>query len=197
MKINFLLLTILILFFSKSLFAEKILEEKLIYRGDIAFSFDTDEPITGKVIQNYDDGKIKFQGEYLEGLKIGEWTEFFEDGNKKAIRNFSIGKKDGFFEIFFNDGKTKLRGEYLGGKENGEWAEHREDGKLIYVGNYKVGELDGRWQNFHDNGRLYSMGFYVDGLKEGLWEYFDKMGVLITTKTFENDETKKCEGFCN
>ena len=52
-------LIILILIFNKHIALSKdILEETLIYRGNIAFDQETDEPISGTVIQNYDDGKI-------------------------------------------------------------------------------------------------------------------------------------------
>ena len=102
MKTKLLLLTFLIICNFEYVFAQKILEENLIYRGQMAFSFENDEPITGKVIKNYESGEIKFQGEYLDGLKIGEWQEFYEDGSKKSIRNYINGKKDGVFQLLFN-----------------------------------------------------------------------------------------------
>ena len=51
MKIQLILLSFFF-FLNTNVFAQKILEENLIYRGNIAFSFENDEPISGKVIQN-------------------------------------------------------------------------------------------------------------------------------------------------
>ena len=129
-------LIILILIFNNHIALSKdILEETLIYRGNIAFDQETDEPISGTVIQNYDDGKIKSEGEYVDGVKVGEWKTYFESSELESSINFMEGEKDGPFKFFHQNGELKAIGSYKNGKEDGNWLELKEDGKFLYIAN--------------------------------------------------------------
>jgi len=57
-------------------------------------------------------GKLKYEGEYLNGEKNGKWKEYNDDG------------------------KLIFEGEYLNGERNGNGKEYNDDGKLIFEGEY-------------------------------------------------------------
>ena len=87
MKSLFLTIAIFVLLFSKYSFSQNILEETLIYRGNLAFDQETDEPIDGTVISNFESGQIKEKGSYVDGLRENEWKEYHENGSVKSIIN--------------------------------------------------------------------------------------------------------------
>ena len=47
----------------------------------------------GKVKEYYNDGKLKFEGEYLNGLRNGKGKEYYDDNVIKFEGEYSSGKK--------------------------------------------------------------------------------------------------------
>ena len=75
---------------------------------------------TGKVKEYNDyDGKLRFEGEYLNGLRNGIGKEYFK-------------------------GILEFEGEYLNGLRNGKGKEFNCFGKLIFEGEYLNGERNGK-----------------------------------------------------
>ena len=118
----------------------------------------------GKVIE-YNDDKIEFEGEYLNGLKHGKGKQYYNNGNLSFEGEYLNGLKwngiiyepnnkntyelkDGKGYIKeFNGGTGMLsyEGEYMNGKRNGKGKEYW-NGKLIFEGEF----LDGFRKNEYD-----------------------------------------------
>ena len=105
MKNYFIIYILSFCFLSNISWGQNILEEKLIYRGNLAFYQETDETVTGIVISKYETGETKEKGEYIDGLREFEWKEFHQNGTVKSTINYKNGCKVGPFEINFADGK--------------------------------------------------------------------------------------------
>ena len=67
---------------------------------------------TGKVKEYNVNGKIIFEGEYLNGKKNEKGKEFW-------------------------NGNLEFEGEFLNGEKNGKGKEYNNKGELIYEGEYK------------------------------------------------------------
>ena len=66
---------------------------------------------------------------------------------------------------------------YKDGKKDGYWESFYDNGQLSEKGNYKEGLKVGVWESYHDNGKLWVRGKYTkDGTRDASWEYFDKDG---------------------
>lgn len=99
----------------------------------------------GEYITYFENGNIKEKGNYFNGLKRGEWSEFYENGQifKKDFYNEN-GKLSGPFEYYFEDGQTFQKGNYLNGNLDGWWEEHYKGGiprEIEYKNLYKDGEV--------------------------------------------------------
>jgi len=70
----------------------------------------------GKGKEYYNDGKLKFEGEYLNGNRNGKGKEYDYHG------------------------KLEFEGEYLNEKRNGKGKEFDEDGNVIFEGEYLNGK---------------------------------------------------------
>ena len=76
-------------------------------------------------------GKIKFEGEYLNDLKL-TGKEYDYKGN--II--FDLENGIGILKEYYDGGKLKFEGEYLNGNKNGKGIEYYYNGELVFEGEY-------------------------------------------------------------
>jgi len=74
------------------------------------------------------------------------------------------------------------------GKKEGYWESYYDNGQLWIKCFYKNGELDGYWEKYFDNGNLYSKGSYINGERDGIWEEYYYNGQLESKGSFKNDK---------
>ena len=85
----------------------------------------------GKGKEYYYDGKLIFEGEYLNGKK---WKGEGYDKNNNIVYELKEGK--GFIKEYYDNGKLEFEGEYLNGERNGKGKEYNDNGRLIFEGEY-------------------------------------------------------------
>ena len=103
----------------------------------------------GKGKEYYQNGQLKFEGEYLHshklsGLEYINGNVFYEGEylydkkwNGKSFngcRNFIIELKNGTGKVkeYYHTGNLEFEREYLNGKRNGKGKEYWNDGKLMF-----------------------------------------------------------------
>ena len=122
-------------------------------------------PFTGEVQDFYlKSNALKLEGNYLNGLKHGFFTHYFENGNVYKKENFLKGelvgdllefnrdgiliykksfKNDGFiYTSFYKDSKIKLVGEFIGEYMHGKWVEYHKNGSIKSEKIYNNGLID-------------------------------------------------------
>ena len=83
------------------------------------------------------DGKLKFEGEYLNG-KIWNGKGYNKNGNME----FEIKDGKGKGKEYYDNDKLKFEGEYINGKRNSEEKEYYIDRQLKFEGKYSS---DKKW----------------------------------------------------
>ena len=146
---------------------------------------------SGKGKEYYFDGKLKFEGEYLNGKK---WNGIGYDINQNIIYYISNGC--GTIKEYYSDGRLKFEGEYLYGELNGKvkkfnieykvfdfWAceqiENREFYYLEFEGEYKNGKKNGKGKEYNMHNKLKFEGEYLNGEKHGKGKEYNDDGKLI------------------
>ena len=143
-------------------------------------------------------GKLKFEGEYLSGVRNGKGKEYDLNGNLKFEGEYLFGKKwngkgyDGQYNIiyelikgtgkvkeYYNNGELEFEGEYLNGKKwNGIMhVYHKHD---QFKGEIKNGEINGKGKEYYNDGRLIFEGEYLNG-KNGM-----EKDMMIIIKLYMN-----------
>jgi len=61
------------------------------------------KPWSGKHVNKFPNDKTEFEGEMVEGRPHGDWTWYFESGNKKSRLTYSLGLKDGNETHYYNN----------------------------------------------------------------------------------------------
>lgn len=86
----------------------------------------------GKFMECYDNGKKKKDCEYNElGNLIKDYKEYYENGELKYQGKYSDGIKHGIFQEFSEEGDLKIRGRYFQGTRLGKFVEYGENGNSI------------------------------------------------------------------
>ncbi|MEQ8910532.1 MAG: hypothetical protein RIC95_15155 [Vicingaceae bacterium] len=83
-----------------------------------------------KVEERYPNGRLKLEGELLNGERNGIWTFYYENGMKWSEGKYRSGIRDGFSVVYYENGKKKLAGEYENDLRIGKWKVWNDDGSL-------------------------------------------------------------------
>jgi antitoxin component YwqK of YwqJK toxin-antitoxin module len=71
-----------------------------VFKNDITYDQNTNEPITGIVEEFYENGQLHVRRHYKEGKRDGVHEEFHVNGQLSNRGNYKDGKQDGFHEYF-------------------------------------------------------------------------------------------------
>ena len=115
--------------------------DDLVYRNGLYFEKFLDVPFTGE-IEGLDQGKFK----------IGKFKE---------------GKKEGYWEYYFENGQLWKKGKYQNGNREGLWVSHYPDGKLNGRGHYRNDKMEGEWiiYNYEESLQSADSGTYKNGVE--------------------------------
>ena len=98
--------------------------EGIVYRDGI------DEPFSGRLIKNYENGQVALSSTYLNGLLHGLQVKFFEDGQRSFEAIFDQGILSGVKTRWWRNGSVREEEYWSNGNYNGRklWD---ETGRLI------------------------------------------------------------------
>ncbi|MBX3463963.1 MAG: redoxin family protein [Planctomycetes bacterium] len=132
---------------------------------------------TGDWTYYYESGQRRAHGRYADDHQTGPWTYWFENGGIEWTGAFDDrGKRTGEWTFFHADGATRARGSYVGDFEDGPWEFFGQDGALERSGQYDAGKLSGPWQYFHPGGKPKAAGLCHRGQRIGVWRIWDEAG---------------------
>ena len=78
------------------------------------------------------------------------------------------GKKQGFWEYWFETGQYREKGSYVSGIKHGHWTSYYEKGNFIDSdGNYSKGKQHGNWTYYYETGGIMKTQGFKDGRLSG------------------------------
>ena len=148
----------------------------------------------GEHLSYYENGQLKWEGNYKDGKLDGEWLHYYENGEVKEKSNYKDGTREGEESWYYENGQLKGKSNYKDGKEDGESSEYREDGQLKETVIYKNNKLE-RYvdYHYHENGQLkWKRNHKVfgktrnDSKYDGEWLSYDETGELKKTEIYKD-----------
>ena len=141
-------LLFLILFGANSLVkGQELVEKEGVY-------FLQGEFFSGKWTTNFDNGGIKMEAHFKNGLKNGKTKIWYEDGQINEIRSYKKNEMHGKW-LMYNNHNIKISvARYKKGKKHGKWTIWNDYGNLLYSLEYTNGEKSGTWKNYNEKGKL-------------------------------------------
>tara|TARA_A100001011_G_C13725318_1_gene601283 strand:- start:26 stop:532 length:507 start_codon:yes stop_codon:yes gene_type:complete len=88
----------------------------------------------------YENGQLKYQGNYINGKPDGVYKSWYKNGQLKMEVDYRNGKKDGLVKTWYKNGQLETETEYKNDKKDGLEYIWFENGKLKWVWDIKNGE---------------------------------------------------------
>jgi antitoxin component YwqK of YwqJK toxin-antitoxin module/tetratricopeptide (TPR) repeat protein len=132
-------------------------------------------------------GRPASAGDYLAGLRVGEWKSFYRDGGLQQIIHFdNAGQATGTSEEYYANGQL-MRREHLGpdGQREGHYEVHFVDGEPKETGYYHAGQRQGPWKTYYANGRVYEESEYHRDQLNGAQREYTPSGKLTQERAYE------------
>lgn len=134
----------------------------------------------------YRNGNKKQEGTFSGETKIGAWDYWYESGGKQAEGGYDeAGRQEGPWQWWNEDGQPARKGAYRGGKETGPWTFWFEAGGKEREGAYREGNKEGTWIFWYPDGELRCQGDFRQGLETGVWTYREKIGEEYVAWTYD------------
>ena len=147
----------------------------------------------------YNDGTLKSEGPFLNGLYSGVWTYYYSNGNVQAKGSFISGDgtdvsetsglplngRDGLWKIYHDNGKLSQESNFLKGKRNGSFKDYNTVGVLTEESFYKNGVLDGKLVIYNYQAIKISETTFINGIEEGEEKIYYDSGKLKIQRSYK------------
>lgn len=130
-------------------------------------------------------GTLLVEGEMLDGLRDGEWTERYESGSLRSRGRWALGRREGEWQWWYEGGALKKRGLFRDEEPDGVWVDWYRSGELRGESEWRAGRPWGTWREWHAGGALAAEGEYVDGRQQGPWRRWFPDGTLHAELSYE------------
>ena len=130
----------------------------------------------------YQNGKIRWKGNYRNNRLDGHWWEYYEDGTLKSEGFYQNDQLEGRLIEYHKGGEKYSEGYYQEGKPEGIYKYYYKSGKLWEEFFYKNGQrlnekgevVEGVKKIYFENGGLAGISYYKDGRLDGeLRDYYE------------------------
>jgi len=137
----------------------------------------------GRVEDRFVNGELQMEGNYVFGLKEGEFTFFYENGVMESTGRFESNSRSGLWKYFYRNGIPRQELEFtpVFGDEPTILFLNDSTGKRILTNG------TGRWMevvHLVRGTRLAITGEYKDNEKNGKWEVRSTPGKNVVTEYF-------------
>ena len=103
--------------------------------------YDLGELISSWGWEYYENGQVKEEIVYREGVKHGEWHAYYEDGSYSGYRGFNNGVKDGTWIDWYTNGQKSFKRKYELGQPVDKWQYWYFSGELMSAVEYENNEI--------------------------------------------------------
>ncbi len=168
----------------------------ILFTGFLISFAQVDDPINqmdknglrqGKWIKKDEQGKLIYEGAFLNNYPVGTFTYYYPTGTVKSITTFYL-KKDQAYTILFNsDGKKVSQGKIIGEKKDSTWTFFAGKDTVAAIENYSLGQKQGLFVTYFANGKTRWEILYANGLRNGKAKFYFPTGTLNSEGNYLND----------
>jgi antitoxin component YwqK of YwqJK toxin-antitoxin module len=156
-----------------------------------------DGVIEGSLLEFYDTGAKKKEGELSANKQVGPWISYYPDGAKQSEGDYADDVQVGTWTFWHPTGEVMQESNYVDGKILGISQRLHPDGSLEAELTYVDGLLEGQVTQTYPDGKTRSSGLWKEGLRTGEWSFFHPDGSLDSLRSGyfeENQRVKDVEG---
>jgi len=167
--------------------------------GKITEEITEDDEHLDLVKKFHENGKIKYQGNYLKNVPVGVHREYDENEEVIASKTYDAnglviaegivdksGKKQGKWKFYYESGSLKEEGAYSNNKKVNLWKFYYETGEIEQTGSYKNGKEEGEWKWVTKTGSPIREEIYENGVEQGMMTEYDREGKIILQGMYQD-----------
>jgi antitoxin component YwqK of YwqJK toxin-antitoxin module len=124
----------------------------------------------------YTTGKLIYRGYFRDGIPVGNWKRYHENGNLQAVILYAETPDSAFVTLYDPDGKRVAEGAYLHEKRTGSWN-FFSGNRRISEEEYVNGVKHGLSKTYYPTGELFEKSEWANGLRDGKYSAFYKTGI--------------------
>jgi antitoxin component YwqK of YwqJK toxin-antitoxin module len=134
---------------------------------------------SGSYEEFHTSGYQKFQGNYVDDQRDGEWSQWYETGDPAGVRGWKNGRNDGRTREWYPNGVLKLDATWKDGARDGAWRVFWGNGRPSQFGTYAAEKREGPWKEWNADGRLVAFGSFSGDKENGPWLRVDDHGLRL------------------
>ena len=134
----------------------------------------------------YKDGKIAYQGYFMDDKPRGEFLRYHENGKLRARMIYSQCGDSAFTTLFYPLGKVIAKGLFYKNQKDGEWKYYTQAGMLVLVENFKYGAKHGEFKTYYPTGEVFELVNWKNDKKDGPTIQYYINGMFKTSVLFKN-----------
>lgn len=135
-----------------------------------------------------DNEEYNYEGNYIEGIKHGEWVVKYLDGKIQALIEYNYDLPKGQWTYFYPNNKIKGYENFENGVLSGNITLYGEEGNLLKKVTYKNGLLDGELLQYYTNNTLETVANFSSGRLEGPIKVYSPQNVIQLEGYYKNDK---------
>jgi antitoxin component YwqK of YwqJK toxin-antitoxin module len=139
----------------------------------------------GKWRKYYENGKLKYTGEFKDDQPTGTFTYYFIKGKKKAVMKYL---KPGYcmVDMYYESGSLHATGYYKNKVKDSLWIYFSPRKTKLSREYYKDGKKEGKWYVFYDSGPVYEITHYKNDIKHGKFIQYFLNGKVKVEYNYQN-----------
>lgn len=165
-----LLVSISVLFFSCS--AKKVNENQLVERKGIAYEINSEKPFTGVSAGEDFVHSIKYEINYTEGKINGKFTLWYINGQLKEESSYLNGELNGKKVTWYENGQKEKEINYVNGKKEGKAFTWYKNGQQETEMELSNNIPNGKFIVWYENGQKQAEGEYVKGNEQNIKQWY-------------------------
>lgn len=168
---------------------------------------------TGSWVKYFDNGKIKYGGQFNNDKPIGKFTYYYKNGSVKAVSIFSDDGKIAHNISYYENGKLLAEGKYVNQQKDSIWkyylneksnpcistetyikgilvgesiTYYPDSGKTAEIVFFKDGKKNGSLLKYFPDGQLMTESYYIDGFPDGKFTHYHPDGKVQISGKYKN-----------
>jgi antitoxin component YwqK of YwqJK toxin-antitoxin module len=160
--------------------------------------------------KRFPDGKLMYEGHFIDDKPVGEWKRYQDSGILKAIMHFQAGNDTVKARLYDPSGKPFAEGSYVherkvglwiyysgekkiseeyfsNGSKNGTCRKYYPSGQLLEESEWKDDQPEGIYRAFYPDGKPYLECMYRSGKRYGLCVSYYRSGTREVEAWYENN----------
>jgi antitoxin component YwqK of YwqJK toxin-antitoxin module len=137
--------------------------------------------------KQYPNGRILYQGSFIDDKPVGEWKRYHDSGDIKAILQYNETNDSVKARLFEGSADPVAVGTYVREKKEGLWTYYKESVKIAEE-HFVKGVKEGMCRKFYPSGELLEVSEWKNNGKEGKYEAFFQSGKPYLQCLFRNNQ---------